>query len=165
MKKELENFAYIDNTNLHKSCEAEGFKIDYIKFRRYLAERLAVKTAYMFIGFIPGNEEMYTRFQEWGYTVVFKPTIPGENGRIKGNCDAELVLQATCDFFEKKYRKAVIVTSDGDFACLVKFLLRNDVLAGIISPRGKEKCSSLLKRSGAKLTFLPEIRNLIELLP
>ncbi|MDO8493398.1 MAG: NYN domain-containing protein [bacterium] len=162
MNKELKNYAYIDNTNLYKGCEAEGFKIDYIKFRKYLTERLGVKTAYIFIGFVAGNEEMYTRFQEWGYTLVFKPTIPGENGQIKGNCDAELVLQATCDFFEKRCERAVIVTSDGDFACLVKFLMRNSALKIILSPRGKEKCSGLLTKLGSSLTFLPEVRNLIK---
>ena len=37
--KELKNVAYIDNTNLHKDSEAEGYKIDYAKFRAYLKER------------------------------------------------------------------------------------------------------------------------------
>src|SRR3989344_432800 len=124
MKKELVNNAYIDNTNLYKGCEIEGFKIGYLKFRKYLQERHAVKTAYIFIGFVSGNEEMYKSFQEWGYTLIFKPTITGDNGIIKGNCDAELVLQTVSDFYEHKYAKSIIVTSDGDFACLVKFLLK-----------------------------------------
>lgn len=163
MKKSLTNFAYIDNTNLYKGCLAEGFKIDYLKFRTYLEERHAVKTVYMFIGFVAGNEEMYKSFQEDGYTLIFKPTIPDGAGAIKGNCDAELVLQAVSDFYEKKGGQIVLVTSDGDFACLAKFLLRHDSLQQILSPRGVQKCSNLLKKSGAKITFLPEVRNLIEL--
>ena len=99
MRKDLTNIAYIDNTNLYKGLEAEGFKLDYMKFRKYLEERHSVKIAYIFIGFLPGNEEMYKNFQEWGYTLIFKPTIPANGGEIKGNCDAELVLQATSDFF------------------------------------------------------------------
>ena len=81
---------------------------------------------------------------------------------IKGNCDAELVLQATIDFFEKKYEKATIITSDGDFACLVKFLLKNGSLDHILSPRLNKRCSSLLKSTKAKITFLPEVKDLIE---
>lgn len=161
MHKSLNNFAYIDNTNLYKGCEVEGFKVDYIKFRKYLTERHAVKIAYIFIGFVAGNEEMYKQFQECGYTLIFKPTIPNE-GSIKGNCDAELVLQATIDFFEKKYTRAVIVTSDGDFACLAKFLQKNNSLEAILSPRLSKKCSSLLKRIKTKIIFLPEVRNHIE---
>lgn len=107
---------------------------------------------------------MYKNFQEYGYTLVFKPTIPGNDGAIKGNCDSELVLQTTCDFYEKKFDKAVIVTSDGDFACLVRFLQGHGVCERVLSPRGEEKCSSLLKTSGAKLTFLPQVRSLISLI-
>lgn len=62
MFKDLKNVAYIDNTNLHKGTEAEGFIIDYKKFRIYLKEKLAVKTAYIFIGYVPGNEERYRKF-------------------------------------------------------------------------------------------------------
>lgn len=162
MQKPLLNTAYIDNTNLYKGCEAEGFKIGYANFRKYLTERLAVKTAYIFIGFVRGNEEMYKKFQEWGYTLVFKPTIPGEDGKIKGNCDSELVLQCASDFYEGKLNQAVIVASDGDYACLVKFLLKKEAMGQVLSPRGEKKCSSLLKTSGAKLTFLPEVKELIK---
>lgn len=162
MHRDLTHYAYIDNTNLHKGTEAEGFKVSYIKFRRYLTERHGVKVAYMFIGFVPGNEEMYKQFQESGYTLIFKPTIRSHDGEIKGNCDAELVLQATSDFYEKKCTKAVLVTSDGDFACLAKFLLKQNAFDAILSPRGKEKCSSLLKKiPSVRLTFLPEVKNLI----
>lgn len=41
-------------------------------------------------------------------------------GKPKGNVDAELVLQAMIDY--RDYERAVIVTSDGDFACLVRYL-------------------------------------------
>ena len=160
MQKELKNFAYIDNTNLYKGCEAEGFKIGYEKLRTYLKERHSVKTAYIFIGFLPGNEDMYKQFQEWGYTLIFKPTIPNKDG-IKGNCDAELVLQATVDFYENKFNKAVLVSSDGDFACLVKFLHKHEKFDAVLSPRSEKKCSSLLKKLGVRITFLPEVRGKI----
>jgi len=160
MKKDLVNIAYIDNTNLYKGCEAEGFKLDYIKFRDYLTDKHGAKTAYMFIGFVPGNEEMYRQFQQWGYTLVFKPTVL--NGHeIKGNCDAELVLQAVSDYYENNFKKAILVSSDGDFACLVKFLLKKDRFEFLLSPRGGNKCSSLLRRTEARVVFLPQIKERI----
>ena len=161
MRKELRNVAYIDNTNLHKGTEAEGFFIDYKKFRRYLEERLRVKTAYIFIGYVPGNEERYRKFQELGYTLIFKPTLPDSAGKIKGNCDAELVLQAVRDYYENIFEKAVIVSSDGDFGCLVQFLQERNKLEIVLSPRSKNKCSTLIKRLAPKLTFLPEVQHLI----
>lgn len=163
MKKPENNIAYIDNTNLHKGIEAEGFIIDYKRFRIYLREKHAVKTAYIFIGYVPGNEERYRTFQELGYTLIFKPTIPDGKGKIKGNCDAELVLQATRDYYEAMYEKAVIVTSDGDFGCLVQFLQDKNKLKVVLSPRAEAKCSTLIKRLAPKLTFLPNIRHLISL--
>ena len=163
MKKELKNIAYIDNTNLYKGCEAEDFRIDYVKFRNYLTDKHGVKIAYIFIGFVPGNEEIYKRFQEWGYTLIFKPTVQNGN-EIKGNCDAELVLQATSDFYENKFDKALVVSSDGDFACLVNFLIKKEKLGFILSPRGGKKCSSLLRRSKAKIIFIPQIKNRVKLI-
>lgn len=159
MQKELVNSAYIDNTNLYKGLEAEGFRVDYTKLRKYLTERYAVKTAYIFIGFVPGNEDLYRRLQEQGFTLIFKPTVPNSEG-TKGNCDGELILQAASDFYEKKYSKAVIVTSDGDFACLVNFLLERNALDSVQSPRHKT-CSTLLTGSKAKIVFLTEVVALV----
>ncbi len=157
MQKELLNSAYIDNTNLYKGLETEGFRVDYVKLRTYLTERYAVKTAYIFIGFLPNKADLYRRLQEQGFTLIFKPTVPNSTG-TKGNCDGELILQATVDFYEKKYTKAVIVTSDGDFACLVNFLIEKDALDSVQSPTYK-KCSTLLTRSKARIVFLPEVAN------
>jgi len=161
MKKELVNVAYIDNTNLHKGVEAEGFVIDYKKFRTYLQEKHAVKTAYIFIGYVPGNEDRYRRFQEFGYTLIFKPTIPDGAGKIKGNCDAELVLQTVQDYYEQKFTKMIVVSSDGDFGCLIQFLQDKGCLETVLSPRSAGKCSALIKRLSSKITFLPDVRRYI----
>ena len=160
MQKPLENCAYIDNTNLYKGFETEGYRVEYDKLRTYLTERHGVKMAYIFIGFMPGRETLYRDLQQHGYTLVFKPTVPNKDGDTKGNCDGELILQATSDFYEKKFKNAVIVTSDGDFACLVNFLLERQSLDSVLSPR-KTTCSSLLTRSKAKIVFLPEVAALI----
>lgn len=162
MRSAVSNFAYIDNTNLHKGCEAEGFSLDYAKFRRYLLEKHSVEQAYIFIGYVPGNEARYTKLQEIGYTLIFKPTITDKDGKIKGNCDAELVLQAARDFYEKEYAQAIIVTSDGDFACLIQFLQEKNKLDRVLSPRRKERCSTLIRKLAPKLTFIPDIKNHIQ---
>ena len=55
---------------------------------------------------------------------MFKEVIYDGDGKAKGNCDADLVLQATRDAYEDKFGSAIIVSSDGDYAGLVKFLKR-----------------------------------------
>ena len=160
MHKQENNFAFIDNTNIHKGVEMLGWKLDLVKFRRLLAERYGVTRAYMFIGYIAGNQDMYRDFQNMGYTVIFKPTLPNKGGEIKGNCDAELVLQAMIDL--ESYDKAVIITGDGDFQCLAKHLRKINKLAYVISPNRKW-CSILLKREArGQHVFIEEMRSKLE---
>jgi len=53
-----------------------------------------------------------------------------------------------------KYEKAIIVSNDGDFYCLVNYLYEKGKLKKVISPNYK-KCSVLLKKAAKeKLDFL-----------
>ena len=146
MKKQENNFAYIDGANVHKGVKELGWKLDYKKLRIWLKDKYGVGRAYLFVGFISVNSSLYRDLQNWGYTIVFKPTVPNENGEIKGNCDAELVLQAVSDMYERNCEKAVLMTGDGDFACLVQFLQERGRFAALISPN-HQKASVLLKRA------------------
>ena len=146
MQKPLTRYAFIDHQNLHLGTKSLGWKkLDFRRFRTYLKEKYGVQHAYTFVGFIPTNQTLYTKLQEAGFVVIFKPILPPRNGvRPKGNCDAELVLQAMIEY--SKYEKAVIVTSDGDFYCLVKYLYHNGKLETVLSPNVRN-CSSLLRRA------------------
>ncbi len=63
------------------------------------------------------------------------------------------------------YDKAVIVTSDGDFACLVEYLRVQGKLERVLSP-SRGKCSSLLKEAaGAAIDFLEVARKKLERVP
>ncbi len=53
------NFAFIDITNIYKGVGMLGWKLDWSRFRRLLTERYCVNEAYMFIGYISGNQDMY----------------------------------------------------------------------------------------------------------
>ena len=160
MKKELNNFAFMDSQNLNLGIQKLGWKLDYQKFRVYLAEKYAVKKAYIFIGFVALNQSLYDRLQEAGFILKFKPTIPDADGKIKGNIDADLVLRAALELND--YDKAVIVSSDGDFYSLVQYLYENGKLAAVLSPDIKN-CSSLLKQTAKeKMHFMNNLRNKLE---
>jgi len=152
MHKPLTNYAFIDGNNLHRGISNLGWKLDYKKFRVFLEEKFAVKKAYYFIGYVDKYSLLYKTLQEYGYTLIFKPTFPDDEGEVKGNCDAELVLQSMIDL--KEYEQAVIVSGDGDFYCLVKYLESAGKLAQVISPEHK-KSSRLLKRAApTKMLFV-----------
>lgn len=160
--KESSNFAYIDGANLYEAIKEFGWQIDYKRFRVWLLEKYGIERAYIFIGLIPKYKNLYTYLQESGFTLVFKEVIYNGSGKPKGNCDADFVLQATRDTFENKFKKAVIVASDGDYSGLVKFLKEKDKLLVILSPNIEEKCSILLKRTDAKIVYINDKRSILE---
>jgi len=154
------NYAFIDSQNLNLGIQNLGWKLDYRKFRIYLAEKYGVKKAYVFIGFVALNQSLYDRLQEAGFILKFKPTIPDENGKIKGNIDADLVLRAVLELND--FDKAVIVSSDGDFYSLVQYLYENNKLQVVLSP-SEEYCSSLLKQTAKeKIWFMDNLRDKLE---
>ncbi|MEK7123337.1 MAG: hypothetical protein AAB851_00400 [Patescibacteria group bacterium] len=62
-----------------------------------------------------------------------------------------------------KYDKSIIVTSDGDFYSLVKYLYDNGKLKFVMSPYVKT-CSLLLRKSAKeKIIFMDNLRGKLEL--
>lgn len=161
MNQKRNNFAYIDGANLHKGVLSLKWRLDYKRFRIWLTEKYHVSRAYLFIGLIPKNKELYTYLQESGFTLIFKEVVYDYSGKPKGNCDADLVLQATRDAFENNFDKAIIVASDGDYASLVKFLLEMNKLEIILSPSNVKRCSILLKRTNVPIAYLDDQRSIL----
>jgi len=83
-----------------------------------------------------------------------------QGGTIKGNCDAEMVLQAMIDINE--YDKALIVTSDGDFGCLVKYLFKIGKLERVLAPCLAGSSVLLRSAAGSNIDFLENLRNKLE---
>ncbi len=159
---ENNNFAYIDGANLHKGLEVFNWQLDYERFRIWLKEKYKVERAYIFIGLIPKYKDLYKYLQESGFTLIFKETVYDNNGKPKGNCDADLVLQVVCDAYENNFNKAIIVSSDGDYSSLVKFLQEKDKLKVILSPSGVDKCSVLLKKTNAPIAYINDQKSILE---
>ena len=139
------NFAFIDSQNLNLGIRSQGWKLDFRKFRIYLKNKYNVQTAYLFIGQVEGNEQLYDTLQSVGYEIVLKPTTEYEQDGekiVKGNVDAELVLYAAGKTYNN-YNKAIIVSGDGDFYCLIEYLAQNNKLHSVLVPN--QKFSSLLK--------------------
>lgn len=151
--------AYIDGANLHKAISTDGWKLHYRHFRSWLRQKFGVSSAYLFIGLMPKNADLYTSLQAAGYELVFKDVIYDGTGKAKGNCDADLVLKATRDFFESSSASVVLIASDGDYAPLVRFWNEKHVPCTIVSPAKVEKCSILLKRTGVPIVYLQEMRH------
>ena len=160
MLQQKNNFAFIDCTNVYLGVKALGWNLDFRRFKKYLMEKYGAQKAYLFLGYNPTNADMYKKFQEYGYILIFKPILELKDGRIKGNCDAELVLQSMIDL--PNYDKAIIVSGDGDFCCLVQYLMKVNKLEHAIAP-SQENCSSLLKKVvGSEITFLSDLKQKLQ---
>lgn len=145
MKKQT-IYAFIDSQNLNLGVRSLGWKLDYKKFRLYLKNKYNVEKAYLFIGAVGGNQPLYTSLQEAGFILVFKPTVHYfEDGKktVKGNVDAELVLYAAAKTYTE-FDKAIIVSGDGDFHCLVEYLAEHNKLLHIMTPN--RQYSKLLRK-------------------
>jgi len=160
VKQKSKAYAFIDSQNLNLGVQELGWKLDSKRFRVYLEEKYSVEKAYLFIGYLPENQNLYKSLQEDGYVLVFKPVLKDRDGCVKGNVDADLVLQAMVDY--PNYDGAVIVTSDGDFHCLVNYLYSKGKLTVVLSPSYK-KCSVLLKKAAKeKIAFLNNLDKKLE---
>ncbi len=143
------NYAFIDSQNLNLGTQKFGWKMDWRKFRQFLEEKYGVSKAFMFIGYVPEFTEMYEFLHDAGYAIVLKPTFdtsrpqpeqvekpqgkpPGEEKKIKGNIDAELVLWAMKEM--PNYDKAIVISGDGDFYCLVEYLDQQGKLLKLLTP-------------------------------
>ena len=165
-------YVFIDSQNLNLGVGNDivensvliysGWKLDFTKFLKYLKDKYRITKCYLFIGHVPGNEKLYTKLQEDGYIVVFKPTLEikkGKEKQVKGNVDAELVLHAMINFDE--YDSAIIVTGDGDFHCLIEYLEENKKLEKIIIPN-KKRYSSLFRKFSKYFDFVSVNKDKLE---
>ena len=136
------NYAFIDSQNLNLGIRDLGWSLDLKKFRKYLSDKYRVERAFLFIGYVKEHIQMYTQLSHYGYIIVFKPTVKHKEGKIKGNIDAELVMHTMKEI--SNFDKAVIVSGDGDFYCLIKYLRELNKLKAILVPN-KRSCSTLLR--------------------
>lgn len=160
MKSHESNFAFIDSQNLNLGVRSLGWILDLRKFRQYLKNKYSVTKAFLFIGYVPGNEPLYTRLQESGFIVILKPALVLPSGVIKGNVDAELVLHTMIEF--KNFNKAVIVTGDGDFHCLVEYLHSKNKLLRILCPN--RSYSRLFKDFASYIVRIDQLKSSLELM-
>ena len=153
MKKEI-IYVFIDSQNLNlsvlneikdkrtKKITYQGWKLDFKRFFVYLQQKYQVEKAFLFIGY----REKYKQLYSW---------------LKKGNVDAELVLHSMIEF--KNYDKAIIVSGDGDFHCLIEFLEEKNKLFRIFVPN-EFSYSSLLRKFNRKIAFVSRLKSKLEYL-
>ena len=168
-------YAFIDSQNLNLSVKQDvyregsqnliysGWALDFGKFFIYLKDKFNVSKAFLFIGEKPGNVRLYKYLGNAGYELVFKPTLtykhPKSKVITKGNVDAELVLYSMIEY--NNYDKAIIVSGDGDYHCLVEYLYKEGKLEKILIPN-RYSYSSLLRKYRNYFAYVSDLKNKLE---
>jgi uncharacterized LabA/DUF88 family protein len=152
-------YAFIDSQNLNLAIRSLGWELDFNRFLIYLQAKYHVQKAFLFIGHISSHKYLYKKLRSYGYYLIFKPTIYSTAQKPKGNIDAELVLHSAAIEFEN-YDKAIVVSNDGDFYCLIKYLLKHNKLLNLMTP--SYKYSSLLRIFAPYIVSLPLFRHKVE---
>lgn len=171
--KKLKIYAFIDSQNLNLGTSKDiyknkkliytGWRLDFRKFRYYLTNKFKVQKAFLFIGYIKKNWKLYKYLKSCGYELVFKPTVNDEQGKPKGNVDAELVLHSAVIQYPN-YQKAIFVAGDGDYYCLYEYLEEKKKLFRIIIPN-KFSESSLLDKFQDYKVFIYREKDKLEFKP
>ena len=144
-------YAFIDSQNLNLGVKSLGWELDFKKFFIYLKDKYRIQKAYLFLGYIKKYEKLYKYLRNCGYNIVFKPVVRTKYQRVKGNIDAELVLYSAKIEYEN-YNKAIIVSGDGDFFCLLEDMVKEKRLYKLIIPNPKSE-SVLLKRDFKSIKY------------
>ena len=142
------NYAFIDSQNVNLAIRDQGWKIDWNRLYKHLIKMYNCSRVYIFIWYIAKNQRLYTRLQQIWFILIFKPVLELSSWQTKWNVDAELVLETIIEF--NNFDKAIIITWDWDFACLVRHLKSKWKLRKLIVPN-INKYSRFLKVEAEEL--------------
>lgn len=146
---------------MNLAIRTQGWKLDLKKIRIYLKDKYSVQKAFFFIGYIPGNEMLYQQIQEAGFICMFKPTLELPDGSTKGNVDVEIAMHTMIEL--GNFDKAVFVSGDGDFQCIIRHLVSFNKLEVLLLPH-VGRSSALLKvfKFRPFLRYMNDLRKKIE---
>lgn len=145
----MRNVAFIDGQNLYMGTKSgtPPWKVDLVKFRKYLLDKYKVDEAYYFLGYVQNeNEDLYDSIQKAGFILKFREHNPAMLGVKKGNVDSDIIFYTMKKLYLKEsFEKVVLVSGDGDYKMLVDFLIDENKFAMLLFPN-KKFASSLYKK-------------------
>ena len=147
------NLAFIDAQNLTWGVRNGKWAIDHNKFRTYLREKYNVVDAYYYLGYRDDEKLswLYERLQNSGFILSFKPFNKMQTSRKKGNVDTDVVFAIMRLLYKEpdSFDKIVLVSGDGDFYSLVRFLIAENRFEKILLPH-RDSASLLYNKIGSE---------------
>lgn len=142
------NEGYIDGQNFWLgTTEADNpWTVDLCKFRKYLERKYYVSKAYYYMGvYSLDHQRIYDEIMECGYIVRFREHSNQMSSPKKGNVDTDIVFGLMSRYADKLLKgKAILVSGDGDYFRMVKYLIEKDKFLKLLAPN-KKRMSSLYR--------------------
>jgi len=113
---------FVDGANMDMAAKAANIKIDYEKFRAFLAGARPIVSAnyYNNKSRDPAEVAFYLRVESAGFTLVLGPRkIPGQRQK---ETDVQIAVDMVSGAFTDLFDNALLVTGDGDLAPAVRKL-------------------------------------------
>ena len=136
-------YAFVDAANIiYRDVELHPWKIDLKKLIKYLRERFGVSKVLYFGGIDDRNAtqiRLHEKMKTWGYELHLNPIkrFMNEQGKwyIKADVDSHMTFEMMRLF--RQYDRAIILTGDGDFYWVLKYLLENKGFVWLLASHRK----------------------------
>lgn len=162
-------YVFIDATNIiygTKTRDGNRWKVDFQKLYLYLKHHYQARQIFYFAGLDQYNTKQrrfYQNLRIFGYTTVLKPVklYHQSNGDVirKANCDVDLTFYVMKTITE--YQRAIILSGDGDFLIVLKYLLSNNYSVKVIA-NGKNTAKEIKQLVGADFTDINRLREKLQ---
>ena len=150
---------------MRKATEQAGWTVDFRELRKHLAEIYAVKTAYYFLGCKRYDMELlYSNIENANFVLMFGDKSPTSQKEWDGDVDAHIVFEMMRHYFDEinDFDKMVLVSGDGDFLRVIRYLILRNKFRTALLPSRKES-SALYRQLGRRYyAHLDDVRTLIE---
>jgi uncharacterized LabA/DUF88 family protein len=154
-------YAFVDASNIIYGARAEGWFIDLKKLINYLKGKFKVKKTFFYYGKDsknPKKEQFLKKLESFGYILKVKE-IKRFGTTSKANCDVDLTMDML--LLVNEYKKAIVLTGDGDFAPLFSYLISKKKEIIIISSP-KRTAKEIRKLIGDKHIDFGGLKYLLE---
>lgn len=162
IKQKQVTHAFIDASNIIYGARAQGWFIDQKKLFQYLKKKFNISKAFFYYGKDSKNEKQekfLKKLKEFGYTLRVKE-IKRFGKRAKANCDVDLTMDML--IMIKEYKRAVVLTGDGDFAPLFSYLISKKKREIVVISSPKRTAKEIRTLLGGNVLSFDDLRYLLE---
>lgn len=161
-QKGAQTYAFIDASNIIYGARAQGWFIDQKKLFQYLKKKFNISKAFFYYGKDSKNEKQekfLKKLKVFGYTLRVKE-VKRFGKRAKANCDVDLTMDML--IMINDYKRAVVLTGDGDFTPLFSYLISKKKKKIVVISSPKRTAKEIRTLLGGNVLSFDDLRYLLE---